>query len=145
VTAWTISVTSSDNTAKITSFSTISPAGVYSAGAFAEISEVGTYVITVTAVTLNTIPVTAMTGTNSFTLVVTADPCSLAVVTASVATNINVVVYDAIASYGGFSAFTYTSTSGSTACGPFSYTVLITPILTITPTSLTIDTASMNF
>ncbi len=95
--------------------------------------------------TLNGLSVTAITGTNSFSLVVTADPCSLAVVSASAATNIDVVVFAAVASYGGYSAFTYTSTSGSSACGTFSYSASITPILSIVPTAFLIDSTNMNF
>jgi hypothetical protein len=129
----------------VSSFSTISSTGVYSAGPFTEISEVGVYSISVTAVTLNSVVVTTMIGTSSFTLSVTANPCNNAVVIAPTPSSISLVVYTAMSAYGLYSSFTYTSTVGSTACGPFTYTASITPIASISPTTFSIDTVNMNF
>jgi hypothetical protein len=73
------------------------------------------------------------------------DPCYSAIVTTSTPSSISVVVFAALAEYGGYSSFTYASSLGSIACGSFSYTALIVPVTSISPTTFAIDSETMMF
>jgi hypothetical protein len=72
-TAWSITTTSTDNPASVSSFQTISALGVFTAIAFTSNSVAGTYTVQVNQITLAGDAYTP-TGTTSFVLTVT-DPC----------------------------------------------------------------------
>jgi hypothetical protein len=87
----------------------------------------------------------SFTGATSFDLTVSASPCYSAVATASTPVEINVVVFAAITTYGGFSSFSYSSSLGASACGSFTYTAAITPFSSVTPATFEIQPTTMNF
>jgi hypothetical protein len=98
-TAWTAITTSSDNSANVASYNTISATGLFAAGPFPDSSTFGSYYLTINSVTLSVNGVnTAFTSiatapTNAFLLTV-SDGCADAVITASVVVNFSLKVFD---------------------------------------------------
>jgi hypothetical protein len=74
--AWSLTSVSADNPAMVTSFNTISPTGLYSAGPFANSLAQGSYGISINSVSLNvhgtSVKYTAFTGVQSFILTVSS-------------------------------------------------------------------------
>ncbi len=127
-TGFTITTTSDDNAASVSSFPTVCATDVYSAGPFASNSVAGTYNVQVDLITLSGLTFTP-TGITSFVLTVTDPACLAAVIHPSTVSAPTFNVFDAL-SYAAFLSFTYTyaSTSGSTACGAaFTYTATEIP------------------
>jgi hypothetical protein len=141
-TACTITTTSDDNAASVSSFQTISAAGVYTAGPFASNLVAGTYTVQVDLITLYGLTFTP-TGTTSFVLTVTDPACLAAVIHPSTVAAPTFMVFDAPASYADYLPFTYTyaSISGSTACGSITYSATETPPAGVSSLSVfTLDT-----
>jgi hypothetical protein len=143
-TACSITTTSSDNPASVSSFQTISAAGVFTAGPFASNSVAGIYTVQLNLITLSGLTLTP-TGTTSFVLTVT-DGCLAAVITPSTVAAPTFNVFAALASYSAFPIFMYTSASGSSACGVITYSATQTPPTGVNSLStFTLQTASLNF
>jgi hypothetical protein len=102
-TYWSITTTSSNNLAYASSFNTISPTGLLSAGPFTDITTIGVYTVEVTSISLGGVAFTP-TGTTSFVLTV-VDPCLSASITTVIPAAASFYVFDAITAYSAFTSF----------------------------------------
>ena len=101
-TGWTVATTSPNNPTNIASYNTVSPAGLFSAGPFADSSTAGDYYLTINSVTVSVVGVDTVVNaiattpyTNTFLLTV-SDGCADAVITATTPTPFSLKVFDPV-------------------------------------------------
>jgi hypothetical protein len=96
-----VTTTSTDNSANVASYNTVSATGLFSAGPFSDSSTSGTYHLKISSVTLSVvgedtlITSIATTPTNAFALVV-SDGCADAVISTSTPSFFSFKVFDPV-------------------------------------------------